>query len=123
MKRCGVLYPLHQHEVRREGNAALSTADGHYLVLQGLTQDLKVGLPELGKLIQKENATMAGAYLARPGPTPADDQPNECSKCGTLADESTRIFGNQGALKRGYLIGKVRLNWCRCYTITSVANC
>jgi hypothetical protein len=42
-------------------------------------------LPEFGKLIEEENASMAEAYLPRPGPAAATDQPNECIKCGTLA--------------------------------------
>jgi hypothetical protein len=52
-------------------------------------------LPELGKLIQKENTSMAQAYLSRPGPTPAADQPNEWSKCGTLAFNASGAFSKQ----------------------------
>jgi len=50
-------------------------------------------------------------YQAQPTVAYVVDLSNEWSKCGTLADESTRVLGKQGALKRGYLIGKLRLNW------------
>ena len=49
-----------------------STPSSH-LILQGLTQHLEVGLPEFGKLIEKESAPMAEAYLPRTGPMPAPD--------------------------------------------------
>jgi len=74
------IHSSNEHKVRRKGDATLCTTDGNYLVLQGLTQHLEVGLSELRKLIEKEHATMAQAYLARPGPSPAADQSGMWSK-------------------------------------------
>ena len=64
-----------QHEIRREGQAALRAADGDDPVLQRLAQHLQAMLPELRHLVQEEHAAVRQADLAGPRPLPAADQP------------------------------------------------
>jgi len=70
-------------------------------------------LPEFEQLIEEENASMAEAYLPRPGPAPASDQPDKCLKCGTLAFNLSGALGKEGALKSGCLHGDAGLHRCR----------
>jgi len=55
-------------QVGREGDTPLGAADSDHLVLEGLAQHLEVGMPELRKLVQKEDAAMAQGNLPGPGP-------------------------------------------------------
>ena len=63
-----------QHEIRREGQAALGAADGDRPVFERLPQHFQPVLPELRHLVQEEHAAVRQADLARPRPLPAADQ-------------------------------------------------
>ena len=63
-----------QHEIRREGQAALRAADGDGPVFEGLPQHFQPVLPELRHLVQEEHAAVRQADLAGPRPLAADDE-------------------------------------------------
>ena len=60
-----------QHKRRRKGRRARCPADGYLAVFERLAQPFQAGTLELRQFIQKQDAVMAQADLARRGLTRA----------------------------------------------------
>ena len=88
----------HQHEPGGERHVPVGTRDADPACLQGLAQALQHGGPELGQLVQEQDAVVGKRYLARPRRAPTADEPGQAGRVVRAAERPVARQNRRHAL-------------------------